>query len=252
MKYVRLWGPLWTHSAFGFESFNGHLQYLCYSKTNIIDQLVFNVDIQQTLQLLLPSLAKHESSDILQPLSIKRKPVNRAKMQKINDFTYVVGKTVQHNNSAEDSSSLGILAGNVTIFMRLFYQGIVYHSLFYRNEGCKRNDRVCHFKHDNYKFGVIKYFILSPQPVAVIKAFKPSQRTYLERASHPCRAVLEQYKEINLMSLFIYEIHPTDRGPIIVIPITEIIGKRVHLELKNKHFDYVLSMPNKFEHLKSE
>ena len=105
VKYIRLWGLLWTHSAFGFESFNGHLQYLCYSKTNIIDQLVFNVDIQQTLQLLLPSLAKHESSDILQPLSIKRKPVNRAKMQKINDFTYVVSKTVQHNTSVEDSNS---------------------------------------------------------------------------------------------------------------------------------------------------
>ncbi len=37
-------------------------------------------------------------------------------------------------------------------------------------------------------------------------------------------------------------------GLIIVIPITEIIGKGVHLELKNNHFDYVLSMPNKFEH----
>ena len=128
--YFRLWGPLWTHSAFGFESFNGHLQYLFHSRTSIIDQLVFNVDIQQTLQLLLPSLAKHESSDILQLISIKRKPVCRAKMQKISDFTYVVGKTVQHNTSAEDSTSLGVLAGNVTIFMRLFYQGILYHSLF--------------------------------------------------------------------------------------------------------------------------
>ena len=25
-KYVRLWGPLWTHSAFGFENKNGHLK----------------------------------------------------------------------------------------------------------------------------------------------------------------------------------------------------------------------------------
>ena len=27
-KYVRHWGPLWTHSAFGFESKNGHLKHL--------------------------------------------------------------------------------------------------------------------------------------------------------------------------------------------------------------------------------
>ncbi len=44
-KYVRLWGPLWTHSDFGFESYNGHLKYLFHSRLNILDQLVFNLDI---------------------------------------------------------------------------------------------------------------------------------------------------------------------------------------------------------------
>ena len=27
-KYVQSWGPLWTHTAFGFESKNGHLKHL--------------------------------------------------------------------------------------------------------------------------------------------------------------------------------------------------------------------------------
>ena len=27
-KYVRLWGLLWTHSAFGFENKNGQLKHL--------------------------------------------------------------------------------------------------------------------------------------------------------------------------------------------------------------------------------
>ncbi len=49
---------------------------------NIIDQLVFNVDIWQTLQLLQPSLAKHESLDVIELLNIKRKPAYNAKMQK--------------------------------------------------------------------------------------------------------------------------------------------------------------------------
>ena len=35
-KYIRLWGPLWTHSAFGFESCNGHLKYLFHSQANIL------------------------------------------------------------------------------------------------------------------------------------------------------------------------------------------------------------------------
>ena len=31
-KYVRLWGPLWTHSAFGFESMNGYITSMIHSK----------------------------------------------------------------------------------------------------------------------------------------------------------------------------------------------------------------------------
>lgn len=55
-KYVRLWGSLWMHSAFGFESKNGHLKHLHHSWADIVDQLVFNIDVQQTLQLLHPEL----------------------------------------------------------------------------------------------------------------------------------------------------------------------------------------------------
>ena len=39
--YVRLWGPLWTHSAFGFESKNGHLKTLFHSKHDILHQLMY-------------------------------------------------------------------------------------------------------------------------------------------------------------------------------------------------------------------
>ena len=35
-KYVRLWGSLWTHSAFGFENKNGQLKHLFHGKSDII------------------------------------------------------------------------------------------------------------------------------------------------------------------------------------------------------------------------
>lgn len=248
VKYVRLWGPLWTHSAFGFESYNGHLQYLFHSRANIIDQLVFNIDIQQTLQLLQPSLIKHESSDVMEHLHIKRKPAYNTRMQKIEDHIYIVGKTIQRNISAEESNLLGITAGTVTIFTRLFNHGVLYDSLSYHKRECKRNDQVCHFIHNDFKFGVIKYFTLAPEPVAVIQAFKPSKDTYLKRVGHPCRTVLEEYKQIDLLSLFVYEIHATDPGPTITIPIKNMKGKAVYLELHNNQFNYILSTPNKYEH----
>ena len=69
-KYARLWVLLWTYSAFGFESYNGHLKYLFHSKVNIIDQLAFNVDIQQTLHLLQHSLLKKELIEVLRFLDV--------------------------------------------------------------------------------------------------------------------------------------------------------------------------------------
>ena len=42
-NFVQLWGPLWTHSAFGFESMNGHIKNMIHSGYRIADQLVFSI-----------------------------------------------------------------------------------------------------------------------------------------------------------------------------------------------------------------
>lgn len=49
-KYVRLWGPLWTHSAFGFESLNGHITSMITSKYKIAEQLLYSIEVSNTLQ----------------------------------------------------------------------------------------------------------------------------------------------------------------------------------------------------------
>lgn len=68
-KYVRLWGPLWTHSVFGFESMNGHLKKLFHSHNQVHDQLLFSVQVSQTLQRLHTQLAENEDERTLQFLS---------------------------------------------------------------------------------------------------------------------------------------------------------------------------------------
>ena len=64
-KYVRLWGPLWTHSAFGFESMNGHITSMIHSKHKIADQLVFSIDVANTLGSLQDKLLQTESEQTL-------------------------------------------------------------------------------------------------------------------------------------------------------------------------------------------
>lgn len=48
-KFVKLWGPLWTHSLFGFENMNGHVRRLFHGSRQVLDQLVFYVTAGQSL-----------------------------------------------------------------------------------------------------------------------------------------------------------------------------------------------------------
>ena len=83
------WGPLWTHSAFGFENYNGYLKYLFHSRGKIVDQLVFNIDVQQTLQLLQPCLLKYESTEVLEFFKVMRGNTLKSKYAKklVNTLT---------------------------------------------------------------------------------------------------------------------------------------------------------------------
>ena len=44
-KYIRLWGPLWTHSLFGYEHENGQIKHLFHGKQTIFKQLLFNIEL---------------------------------------------------------------------------------------------------------------------------------------------------------------------------------------------------------------
>ena len=48
-NFVHLWGPLWTHSAFGFESMNEHVKSMIHSGYKIADQLFFRLMLLQLL-----------------------------------------------------------------------------------------------------------------------------------------------------------------------------------------------------------
>ena len=59
-KYVKLFGPLWTDSAFGRESKNGCLRTLFHGKHQIHQQPLLNINVHLTLQLLHPTFTMHE------------------------------------------------------------------------------------------------------------------------------------------------------------------------------------------------
>ncbi len=60
----------------------------------IVDQLVSNLDIQQTLQLLNPYLLEQESVEVLEFLEVMKRNTRNRAMSKINKNTYVIGKKI--------------------------------------------------------------------------------------------------------------------------------------------------------------
>ena len=64
-NFVHLWGPLWTHSAFGFESMNGHIKSMIHLGYKIADQLVFSIDVATTMGILSDRLKDVEDKRML-------------------------------------------------------------------------------------------------------------------------------------------------------------------------------------------
>ena len=55
----------WILNFLGFESKNGHVKSLFHGKTAVVDQLVFVMDVTQTLQSVQNTLVSRESKTTL-------------------------------------------------------------------------------------------------------------------------------------------------------------------------------------------
>ena len=247
-KYVRLWGPLWTHSAFGFESKNGHR---FHSRSAILDQLVFNMDVQQTLKLIHPMLQEHKSEETLEILQSFGGDAPRRNMRQVGDNTYTVGKVEPKKLSSTERQALQIHADScVQSCSRMFHQGTLYHSTRYAKGFGKRDSTICSFLDGHQqKFGQIQCFCLNPQPIALVLEMKESPSTLLTRAGNPCREVLNEYKRINYLNIIFQEVYATPESmELKAIPVSTITGKAIQIHLYNSNYDYVLKQPNNYEH----
>ena len=104
-SYVRLLGPLWTHSAFCTESKNGQLKHMYHGKGSILEQLLFNIDITQTLQLLHSSLTQHENMTVMQYLDFQSLHFQSHAYLCVGKHAYLCGPG-QLNNATDEERAL--------------------------------------------------------------------------------------------------------------------------------------------------
>ena len=242
IKFVRLWGPLWTHSAFDFENKHGHLKHLFHGKNHIVKQLLFYVDIKTTLQLLHPKLVKIDNDNMVAFLN-HRAP--RSNMECISDHAYIVGITKQIKLSSEQSRALHVTSARV--FYRLYKDGILYYANEYCKDSGKQNNTVCSFLDDDSRlcFGQIELFIVEQVPSALIYQYQLNS-TVMQEAGHSCRSVLEPYKEVDLLSCFIHLCkEPPLSSALLAVNIERILAKAILIKTLARSF--LISNPNNFE-----
>ncbi len=247
-KYVRLWGPLWTHSAFGFESKNGQLKHLYHGKNNIVNQLLFNVDVSLTLQLVHPHLVRSESERTMEYIDRVSHIAPRSNMTHISQHTYAVGQIRVTTVTTEQSEALDS-EGLMEVFTRLFKDGALYHSTSYgRGSNGRRDNTTCSFRgtDNSVLFGQVELFVSKPVPTALIRELQPTEESLIQQAGHPCRSTLVVYQEVDLLSSFIAPINkPTRSSPLKAIPIERILGKAVIIN--STSHSYVIAQPNNYE-----
>lgn len=148
-KYVRLWGPLWTHSAFGYESKNGHIKQFIHNKSDVVRQLLFSVDVSVTLQHIYPLLRGTETHETLSYLSAVGHTEVRNNMHEIQAHVYAVGKRFPIALVGNNADAVGLEAGTIVeAFTRLYKDGVLYHSQAYsRLRGKGTTLYVCFLSH---------------------------------------------------------------------------------------------------------
>ena len=162
--YVRLWGPLWTHSLFGFESYNGHLTSMIHSKYRIAEQLSFSIEVSETIGFLADKLVQIEEEKTLKFISpLSTLDHLRGKMTLLLPGIYSIGGLQPSDFTRAEASAIQKVTNQVTTsiqpFKKLYFHDTILFS--YQNDERKRNSSNCCFLSDGVKqYGVIQFFFV--------------------------------------------------------------------------------------------
>ena len=244
-KYVRLWGPLWTHSLFGCENKNGQLKRMFHGKASIFQQLLFNVDISLTLQLGRHHLSTSQVANFIGQVS---HTAPRNNMKFICDKCYFVGATHFITLSSLQKVALQTSDNKHMIFSRLYKSGTIYYSTFYmNNRTSKRENTFCSFISDgNIGYGQVQFFVSEPIPQVLVNVLNVDGSSMMSNSGNPCRPRLLVYKEVNFIGTFFKSIIRSTTSNLRAINICDIVGKPVVVETTTKK--YLIHQPNPYEH----
>ena len=194
--YVRLWGPLWTHSA--------HTNSMIHSKHGIADQLVFSVDVSNTLSTIVDKLVFQESEHLTFSIQIQQEGKTcRVDSRNIYGRNSTVVQPLTRGAKGNPITFLIVCEHNSSTDFPLIVPSRIkccIQSIMADEKMAKGTAPYAVFLTEPQNAVVIQKFCLcrSTSALALVQPFQVSPTSRLKSTGNPCRDVLQDYADIDL------------------------------------------------------
>lgn len=160
---VRDLGPLWTHSCFCFEDFNGELRHMFHGTQNVEMQIVLSVCVQQKVPELLPLLPQNSSAlEYYEMLTSKARLCKNSKVVD-SDISIIGAISKLFNLPIYVRQLIEREVGKIRVsfkFKRIKIKGKIFHCEEYK-PGIRRNNYTIQYNSIlGSKYGQISYFVM--------------------------------------------------------------------------------------------
>ena len=254
---VRLWGPVWAYSMFGFENLNGYLGTTFHGTRRIVYQISFQIQLRQSLPDKLQEISEHETPEA-KPYIAKLLNQERTNMFKIDSECYSIGKLELYTLSPEEKtivsiSSLVLSTSKVHHFKRLMLNRTFYSSERYTRKGSRSNS-ICSYVTEAgvLRYGKIKALYVTslqstPQAFSIIETFEVTRDSPLTNVPPSRNRKVHEILKQQPLSAQILPIAKTQN--LIAVPLMNILRKcvLVKLPIRGNHAEYVIPLPNMYE-----
>lgn len=233
VEKVKDHGPLWTHSCFYYESFNGDLRHMFHGTQNVQMQIMHAVCLQQKLPELCKLLKPgSEAECFYQKVTCRKAKKNDIKIIE----GHIIGAVKQCVLAGDMSTVLGNLAQqDLQIFYKFRKDGCTIHSSDYQQDKRRNSFTISYNQSDLCAYGHIKCYIRSLSATGRIQHFAL------------VRQLVQCHLPNNLLNLYPFAKIVEDSGQYELVPLSEITALCVCIEIPSTRMAYILQCPNLVE-----
>lgn len=248
-QFVLNWGPLWSYSCFGFESMNGHLRKGCHGTRYVLPQLTHTVVMRQRLSLkgkeVAISARCSKTANFIHSLSGANEKSEEMEIK--SQITH----THQKDVIADSLRSASLISSTSTPPSLPTCKQIRYKSCLYSvaKEKNRRDGSICVFRDQSgLHFGsVIQFCFIDRKVIAVVRVFEETNQSILQNIRSPTISKLS-LASCKSITNFVFCVKKLTDSRVCAIPISSIITKCVHVPNEGSAYDFIVTIPNMFEH----